>query len=339
MSWIFQSKNLFKKLEFKEKNEKFRYLYKSEIEEDKVIGNRRVLNNGIMRGKAIEIEAKAVIILVGRAMVNFERYKLKREIRIDYHKVQEHVEIEIDITFFKAHCELLSLDYTDILGQGATQLPIKKRQVDAEQKQVSKEYKDLQLKVNDLAEDVRKYPGCNVVGKLNKAFKADSTISIGFKEKRNYYFGLRKIQDLDINLDYKLNSLIIGGEKNYEAVVEYLFPFHPYILEEMNPAATDEGHRSGAFATQIDMHVFPVEYKSDYNGALVESYQFSYAKNFEILASDGHKVPSMDIRFQFLPLKQVYHVKEQYLWNEILNLLTIFGGILGVVEVINYFIR
>lgn len=281
-----------------------------------------------------------MIIITGRAVLNFERYKLKREIRIDYHKIQEHVPMVIDISFFKAHCELLSLDYVDILGQTAKELPLKRYQIGAD-KEISarKEYKILNLNASQVMKDSKKYPGCNLVGTVYKAFKADSTLSIGFKDKQNLYRSVRRMKDSDVNLDYRLNSLVIGGEEEYEAVVEYLVPYHSEILIEMNPAALDEGHRSGAFAAQIDMHVFPMEYKSDYNGALVESYQFSYVKNFEILAKDKHKIPSMDIKFQFLPLRQVYHIKEQYLWNEILGLLVIFGGIFGVVEVVNFFLR
>lgn len=264
---------------------------------------------------------------------------MEKETKIDYHKTSQHVPVKIDLTFFNAHCELIEMDYRDTLGQHVHKLPLKKFQLTPNRKPVKNEYKDSGFSGEKFIQDYKKFPGCRVIGNLHRGYKAESVIAIGFRDKERLYNTVRNNNDLTVNLNYKLNSFVLGSEKSFEDIVEYLNPHHPDIIFEMNPAYMEKAHEQGNFVAEINMHVFPVEYKSDFNGEVIDSFKYSYVKNYKTLAKSRFRVPVIEIQLQFLPLKQIYHIKQQSFWDAILRILAKLGGILGVFEVVNYIIR
>lgn len=145
--------------------------------------------------------------------MSFEKFKLEREINIDYHKTSQHVPVKIDITFFNAHCELLDMDYRDVLGQHIHKLPLTKFQITKQKTPNSKEYKDTGITGQKLLDDAKEFPGCRVIGTLDKSFKAESVVTIGFRDKEAAYNSVKHNQDVPINLNYKLNSFILGNEE------------------------------------------------------------------------------------------------------------------------------
>lgn len=193
--------------------------------------------------------------------------------------------------------------------------------------------------VIELKHDAEKYPGCRVIGKLDRAYKADSVVTIGFKDQSVLYNFAKNNNEVDISLNYRLNMFRLGTENDFQGVVQYLGPYHPDIMFEMNPAYLDEAHEQDSFVAQMNMHIFPVEYKSDFNEDDIMSYQYSFVKNYKPALLADHKIPSIEIELQFLPLRKVYYMKRVSVWNTVLRTLAKLGGILGVIEVISYLIK
>jgi len=64
-------------------------------------------------------------------MINFRSYELKKEFEIDYHKSNEHVTLNLEIDFYNAPCQLVSIDYRDFLGQLVDDIKIEKMHLDS----------------------------------------------------------------------------------------------------------------------------------------------------------------------------------------------------------------
>ena len=63
-------------------------------------------------------------------MKEFESHKLHKEYRVDYHKTNEHVQVDMRITLFNAPCSIVSIDYIDLMGQDIHDIEIKKIPLD-----------------------------------------------------------------------------------------------------------------------------------------------------------------------------------------------------------------
>lgn len=53
-----------------------------------------------------------------------------KEFRVDYHKTDEHVPINLNIRLFNAPCSVVSIDYRDMMGQDVHDIPVKKFPID-----------------------------------------------------------------------------------------------------------------------------------------------------------------------------------------------------------------
>ncbi len=92
-------------------------------------------------------------------------HELKTEFKIDFHKTNDHVPVEIDINFPKAPCSIVFLTYRDILGQNLHMMPIKKYQLDSEGSAINDAYEfNDQTTPAEHIEDAKKYPGCRIFG-------------------------------------------------------------------------------------------------------------------------------------------------------------------------------
>lgn len=54
---------------------------------------------------------------------------------MDYHKTDEHVPINIDVTLFNAPCSVVSIDYRDMMGQDIHDISVKKTFIDNDGKE------------------------------------------------------------------------------------------------------------------------------------------------------------------------------------------------------------
>lgn len=65
-----------------------------------------------------------------RYISEFKSHQIVKEFRVDYHKTDEHVPINIDIKLFNAPCSVVSIDYRDMMGQDIHDIAVKKYPLD-----------------------------------------------------------------------------------------------------------------------------------------------------------------------------------------------------------------
>lgn len=59
-------------------------------------------------------------------MKDYEKHKLHKEFRVDYHKSNQHVSLNLEIDLFNAPCQVVSIDYRDFLGQIVDEIKVDK---------------------------------------------------------------------------------------------------------------------------------------------------------------------------------------------------------------------
>ncbi len=72
-------------------------------------------------------------------------------------------------------------------------------------------------------------------------------------------------KDLEVNLGFKVYSLIFGDSAVNRTILEDLRPFHKKVDTEIHPFDHEEEHKKGNFKIIYNLHVFPIEFRSDFH--------------------------------------------------------------------------
>lgn len=74
----------------------------------------------------------AVIIAVH--IQQHQPHQLVKEFKVDYHKTDEHVPVNINIRLYNAPCSVVAIEYRDMMGQVGHDIDVKKIPLDSEGK-------------------------------------------------------------------------------------------------------------------------------------------------------------------------------------------------------------
>ena len=198
--------------------------------------------------------------------------------------------------------------------------------------------------LEDIKKESKTHPGCRLEASFAKVMKTRAEIHVNFKDHNAIYQLLRREQGSRINLNYELKTLIFGGMKAHNQMVERMQEWHPKIEEELNPVMSDRPHRNGNFVVKHNLHIFPVEYKSDLvhpgaqKGDIIDSYEYSIVKKFKAISSNGMDSPDIVFQLEFLPITSVYHLKKMPVRKLVVNLLAVCGGVFSMMGIVNWFL-
>jgi len=70
------------------------------------------------------------VIIISTSIKEHESHKIVKEFRVDYHKTDEHVPININVKLFNAPCSVVAIEYRDMMGQEAHDISVKKIPLD-----------------------------------------------------------------------------------------------------------------------------------------------------------------------------------------------------------------
>lgn len=170
--------------------------------------------------------------------------------------------------------------------------------------------------------------------------KVKGLIYIGFRDHMNLYSALRTNKKRKINLNFDLKKLIFGPPDFYYDMIKHLSPYNPNIEDELNPVKNDKPHLNGNFVVKHDLHIFPLEFKSDITGKVIDSYEYTFGKRFEPVSQtkiqSNTGIPAIAFNLDFLPTISVYHIKYMPRIRMVIDLLGLCGGILSLVGVANF---
>lgn len=190
----------------------------------------------------------------------------------------------------------------------------------------------------DIKKEAQEYPGCRLEGTFDNLMKVRAEVHINFRDHNAIYQVLRREEDSRINLNYKLESLTFGKKVDQMEIINRMERWHPEIREEIDPVTTDRAHKSGNFVVKNNLHIFPLEFKSDFSGRKIDSYQYSIVKKFKAISHGSMESPDITFQLEFLPLTSVYHIKKISYKKLVINLLAVCGGVFSMMGLVNWFL-
>lgn len=192
--------------------------------------------------------------------------------------------------------------------------------------------------LQDIKDEAKKFPGCRLVGTFENLMKVRAEVHINFRDHNAIYQVLSREADSRINLNYKLESLTFGDKLLQSEIIMRMESFHPEIREEIDPVSTDRPHKNGNFVVKNNLHIFPVEFKSDFSNRKINSYQYSIVKKFKAISHGSLESPDITFQLEFLPLTSVYHIKKISYRKLVISLLAVCGGVFSMMGLVNWFL-
>jgi hypothetical protein len=106
---------------------------------------------------------------------------------------------------------------------------------------------------------------------------------------------------------------------------------------DTNPAHLEKPHRNGNFVVKYNLHVFPIEFQSDFSDTEIDSYQYSMVKKFKSISRGSMDMPDITFQVEFLPLVRIWHLKKMSVKKLFINILGVCGGVYSMVGIVNWF--
>ena len=205
---------------------------------------------------------------------------------MDYHKSDEHVPVNINLFLPNAPCSMVDMEYRDLMGQDVHEIPVKKTYIDRNGKEFSDKKWVRATNLSDIKKEAKEYPGCRLWGDFNNLMKVKAEIHVNFRESQAVYQSLKKDPEMNLNLNFHLQSMFFGDKPSYYKLADYMEKYEKKIRYELNPAMEEDPHNNGNFLVKYNLHVFPVEFKSDFTGTVIDSYQYSMVSKFKPITVD-----------------------------------------------------
>lgn len=293
--------------------------------------------SSMLGGATSLVALLCVIILVSIHITRMRSENLHRELKIDFHRINQHVEGDIDITLFNAPCDLVSLDYQDYLGEDVHDIHVNKEYIDKDGKSDGAPSYDWgkQIDAEAVKERIKDWPGCRLSGRFQDIMKVQGIILISFIDHLGVFRELVNKGVNTIDMQYKIDHLYFGSVDHNIRIKDILKPYHEDIHSELNPFKNEKAHRDGKFMAHIHMQVFPFQVIDDVRKETHSSYQYSYIKNYKPVDKDAQNGPMITFRLQFLPIVSVYHIKVLPKFKTIVGILGACGGIFSIFGIIN----
>jgi hypothetical protein len=293
--------------------------------------------SSMLGGVTSLIALVCVIILVGIHISRMKSENLHRELKIDFHKIDQHVEGDIDITLYNAPCELVSLDYQDYLGEDIHDIHIDKQYVN---KQGTSEGAPTfewgkPVSADSVKERMKDWPGCRLSGKFKEIMKVNGLLIISFVDHIGVYNELVNTGVNSLDMQYNIDHLFFGSIERNQLIQRRLQPYHEDIHSELNPFKGEKPHTNGKFMAHIHMQIFPFEVIDDINKENLSSFQYSYIKNYKEFVPGTQSGPLITFRLQFLPIVSVYHIKVLPKFKTVIGILGACGGIFSIFGILN----
>ncbi len=279
-----------------------------------------------------------VVVLIATHLSSMKSDNLHRELKIDFHKVDQHVRADLDIILFNAPCDIISLGYKDFLGEEVQDIHISKVYVDENGKsEGAPEYSwSKPVTVESLKELVKKWPGCRMRGTFNSIMKVKGILYASFAYHLNLYNDLVRAEGVKVNLDYQVYHLHFGSVENNQKIEQTLKPYHEEIHTELNPFLDEVPHKKGNFLAFMYIQAFPFEVIDDVRKQNFSSFQYSLIRNYKQLEAGATlEGPSVNFELEFLPVISVYHIKVVPRFKTLIGILGACGGLFSIFGILN----
>lgn len=197
------------------------------------------------------------------------------------------------------------------------------------------------MKVNnlqDIRQEAKEFPGCRLWGDFQNLMKVKAEIHLNFREQQAVYQSLKKDPEINLNLNFHLQSMFFGDKNSYYSLASYVEKYEKGIRTELNAAFDEKPHKNGNFVVKYNLHVFPVEFKSDFSGTVIDSYQYSMVSKFKPISVDSIELPDITFQVEFVPFVRIWHLQKLSIRKFAIGLLGVCGGVYSMLSIVNWFL-
>ena len=233
---------------------------------------------------------------------------------------------------------MVDMEYRDLMGQDVHEIPLIKNYVKADRVDYNDKKWVKATNLNDIKKEAKEFPGCRLRGEFNSLMKVKAEIHVNFREQQAVYQSLKKDPEMNLNLNFHLQSMFFGDKQSYYNLASYMEKYEPKIRTELNPAMAEKAHDKGNFAVKYNLHVFPVEFKSDFTGTVIDSYQYSMVSKFKPISVDSIDLPDITFQVEFVPFVRVWHLQKLSMRKFAIGILGICGGVYSMLSIVNWFL-
>ena len=284
-----------------------------------------------------------IIFSIYLIKIEINNYKIpikESKIEIDYSRRSENLRINFDISLKFIPCSLISIDSQNIISETSNDEKINYDRIDNKFNIIQNNYKKLNeteqenSSINnqifeETIKDLNEGNGCHVYGFFN-VLKVPGIVifSVNNYEKTlNKLMNEEKYSNYKFDFSHKINKFIFGKQRYYKFIEKKIRKVNYKPLHGIEFNDDKSFNVLGYFINLVPTDI-------DVNGKRKEIFQYTFNKHRTPI--EGYNdYPSIIFQYNVSPIKMINRFESKNLFNTILNLSAILGGMYSIINIFN----
>ena len=284
-----------------------------------------------------------IIFSIYLIKIEINNYKIpikESKIEIDYSRRSENLRINFDISLKFIPCSLISIDSQNIISETSNDEKINYDRIDNKFNIIQNNYKKLNeteqenTSINnqifeETIKDLNEGNGCHVYGFFN-VLKVPGIVifSVNNYEKTlNKLMNEEKYSNYKFDFSHKINKFIFGKQRYYKFIEKKIRKVNYKPLHGIEFNDDKSFNVLGYFINLVPTDI-------DVNGKRKEIFQYTFNKHRTPI--EGYNdYPSIIFQYNVSPIKMINRFESKNLFNTILNLSAILGGMYSIINIFN----
>ena len=284
-----------------------------------------------------------IIFSIYLIKIEINNYKIpikESKIEIDYSRRSENLRINFDISLKFIPCSLISIESQNIISETSNDEKINYDRIDNKFNIIQNNYKKLNeteqenSSINnqifeETIKDLNEGNGCHVYGFFN-VLKVPGIVifSVNNYEKTlNKLMNEEKYSNYKFDFSHKINKFIFGKQRYYKFIEKKIRKVNYKPLHGIEFNDDKSFNVLGYFINLVPTDI-------DVNGKRKEIFQYTFNKHRTPI--EGYNdYPSIIFQYNVSPIKMINRFESKNLFNTILNLSAILGGMYSIINIFN----
>ena len=284
-----------------------------------------------------------IIFSIYLIKIEINNYKIpikESKIEIDYSRRSENLRINFDISLKFIPCSLISIESQNIISETSNDEKINYDRIDNKFNIIQNNYKKLNeteqenSSINnqifeETIKDLNEGNGCHVYGFFN-VLKVPGIVifSVNNYEKTlNKLMNEEKYSNYKFDFSHKINKFIFGKQRYYKFIEKKIRKVNYKPLHGIEFNDDKSFNVLGYFINLVPTDI-------NVNGKRKEIFQYTFNKHRTPI--EGYNdYPSIIFQYNVSPIKMINRFESKNLFNTILNLSAILGGMYSIINIFN----
>ncbi|KAL4480097.1 hypothetical protein ABPG74_020613 [Tetrahymena malaccensis] len=265
----------------------------------------------------------------------WSKYNIVRKLEVQSLN-QTIINTNIDLTFFNAPCSLINLDILYQDGQKAYQdhtTTLTRIRLDKLNKQIGIEStpqiegtENNQQKIEEVIQQIKNKEQCRIQGQLFL-----NTIPGSFNFRLLEMIGLEEELQKQLNVNHKINKLSFGDIIKTKKIEKVLG------LDKYDGEAFDESRYNYEYRCSYDNYIkiLPLNAENIKELDLLRTSSFRFTMYQQVIPKEQTDIVQVSFNYLVSPINIVYQTKNKSVYNFIVQVCAIIGGIFCVFGIIN----